>query len=102
TSCFDPAGAAASRSLNWMLGTAIASGLPLVTAVRSATLVPARRFGLDPWLGALAPYALADIAVFDDERLDRPWLVLCEGARPLDPGPGTLPEWLHDMVRVAA
>jgi len=96
----DPAHAIAARSLNSVVGSAITAGLPLVTAVRSATLVPARRFGLDPWLGALTPYALADVAVFDDERLERPWRVLCEGMGPPAPRPSTLPAWLQDMVRV--
>ncbi len=61
--------------------------------------MPARRFGLDPWLGALVPHAVADVAVFDDERLERPWLVLTGGGRPAPPGPSSLPGWLFDSVR---
>jgi adenine deaminase len=94
----DPAHALQGRSLNWVVGQAIAGGLPLVSAVRSATLVPARRFGLDPWLGALVPHAVADVAVFDDERLERPWLVLAGGARPAPAGPSSLPGRLFDSV----
>lgn len=99
TDGLDPAAAVAGRSLNWVVGQAIAAGLPLVTAVRSATLVPARRFGFDPWLGALVPHALADVAVYDDERLERPWLVLTGGAPPAPAGRSALPAWMLDSVR---
>ncbi|MEP7105288.1 MAG: adenine deaminase C-terminal domain-containing protein, partial [Chloroflexota bacterium] len=95
----DPAHAVAGRSLNWVVASAVAAGLPLATAVRSATLVPARRFGLDPWLGALVPHAVADVAVFDDERLERPWLVLAGGSPPAPAPASSLPAWLLDSVR---
>ena len=78
------------RSLNSILAAAVRSGLPIPTAVRMATLVPATRFGLAPWLGTLELGALADLAVFPDESFSAPSLVLSAGARPAPAPPGNL------------
>ena len=78
----DPRDLVSGRSLNWVVAEAVRTGLPLATAIRMASLVPAGRFGLAPWLGSLAIGAMADVAVFPDESLLSPSLVLTSGARP--------------------
>ncbi len=80
----------AGRSLNRIVGQAVELGLDLAAAVRMATLVPARRFGLHHRLGSLAPGAAADLAIYEDERLQRPRLVLVAGRRPVPTGPSDL------------
>lgn len=56
--------------INYMVKSAIAWGLPPITAVRMATLNTAEYFGLHR-LGAVAPGKVADLVVFDDfERLN--------------------------------
>ena len=78
----DPRDLVSGRSLNWVVAEAVRTGLPLATAIRMASLVPAGRFGLAPWLGSLSIGAMADVAVFPDESLLSPSLVLTSGARP--------------------
>ncbi len=56
--------------INYMIKTAIASGLEPARAIRLATLNTAEYFGLQK-LGAIAPGRIADLVVFDDfDRLD--------------------------------
>jgi adenine deaminase len=60
----------AEGHINYMVKSAIAWGLPPITAVRMATLNTAEYFGLQR-LGAVAPGKIADLVVFDDfERLN--------------------------------
>lgn len=42
-------------------------GVPLVEAIRMATLTPARAIGLDATLGSIAPGKRADLAIFEDD-----------------------------------
>jgi N-acetylglucosamine-6-phosphate deacetylase len=52
-------------------------GVPLVEAIRMATLNPARAIGLDAILGSIAPGKRADLTVFEDDF--RAWRVMIEG-----------------------
>jgi N-acetylglucosamine-6-phosphate deacetylase len=52
-------------------------GVPLVEAVRMASLNPARVIGMDARKGSLEPHKDADIAIFDDDFT--PWRVLVGG-----------------------
>jgi N-acetylglucosamine-6-phosphate deacetylase len=54
-----------------------AVGIPLVEAVRMASLNPARVIGVDPRKGSLEPGKDADIAIFEDDFT--PWRVLVGG-----------------------
>ncbi len=51
--------------INFIVRSAIAAGLPPITAFRMATLNTAEYFGLSR-LGAVAPGRIADLVVFDD------------------------------------
>ncbi|MDZ7270980.1 MAG: adenine deaminase [candidate division KSB1 bacterium] len=53
--------------INYMVKTAIAEGLPPVTAIRLATINTAEYFGLRR-LGVIAPGRTADLIAFDDFR----------------------------------
>jgi N-acetylglucosamine-6-phosphate deacetylase len=60
--------AGSTTLLNQMLPVLIhAVGIPLIEAVRMATLTPARIIGLDDRKGSLEAGKDADIAVFDDD-----------------------------------
>jgi len=61
----DPQELAQGRSLNTVVDLAVGGGLPLVRAVRMASLSVAERFGIQRWIGALGPGMIADIAVLD-------------------------------------
>ncbi|NNF44277.1 MAG: adenine deaminase [Phycisphaerales bacterium] len=64
--------------LDGLLRRVVAAGVPVATAVRHATLVPARHYGLRD-RGAVSPGFRADLAVFSGERDFRPQLVLHAG-----------------------
>jgi adenine deaminase len=64
--------------LDGLLRRVVAGGVPPASAVRHATLVPARHYGLMD-RGAVAPGYHADLVVVDDVRDFRPHLVLKEG-----------------------
>jgi adenine deaminase len=64
--------------LDYLLRRVVAAGVPPARAVRHATLVPARHYGLDD-RGAVAPGYRADVVVVDDLRDFRPSLVLKDG-----------------------
>lgn len=61
-----------------LLRRVVAAGVPGVRAVRHATLVPARHYGLSD-RGAIAPGYRADLMVVDDLRDFRAHLVLKDG-----------------------
>ena len=42
-------------------------GVPLVEAIRMATLTPARAIGEDASIGSIAPGKRADLAIFEDD-----------------------------------
>ena len=60
-----PADLLREGSINWLVHRSIQKGMDPVTAVRMATLHPARYFGLKN-LGAIAPGYWADLVVLDD------------------------------------
>jgi adenine deaminase len=64
--------------LDGLLRRAVAAGVPPADAVRHATLVPARHYGLHD-RGAAAPGYRADLVVMEDLRDFRPSLVLKDG-----------------------
>ena len=64
--------------INGLLRRVVAAGVPPARAVRHATLVPARHYGLDD-RGAVAPGYRADLAVVDDLDRFQPTLVIHDG-----------------------
>jgi adenine deaminase len=64
--------------LDGVLRRLVAGGVPAPRAVRHATLVPARHYGLNN-RGAVAPSYRADLLVVDDLRDFRPHLVVKNG-----------------------
>ena len=54
-----------------------AVGVPLVEAIRMASLTPARAIGVDAQKGSLSPGKDADITIFEDDF--SPWRVLVGG-----------------------
>jgi N-acetylglucosamine-6-phosphate deacetylase len=59
-------------------------GLPLVEAIRMATVNPARALGLDATLGRIAPGQRADLAIFEDDF--SAWRVMIGGRWTIDHG----------------
>jgi adenine deaminase len=64
--------------LDYLLRRVVAAGVPPARAVRHATLVPARHYGLSD-RGAVAPGYRADLVVADDLKEFRPVLVIKDG-----------------------
>jgi adenine deaminase len=64
--------------LDELLRRVVAGGVPSISAVRHATLIPARHYGLSD-RGAVAPGYRADIVVMDDLRQFRPAIVFKNG-----------------------
>jgi adenine deaminase len=64
--------------LDGLLRRVVAGGVPPASAVRHATLIPARHYGLSD-RGAVAPGYRADLLVVDDVRDFRSHLVLKDG-----------------------
>ena len=96
----EPAQLLAGNALNSLVARAIRSGLSVPTAVRLACLVPAQRFGLTPWIGAIVPGALADIVLLNSVETFQPAMVLCSGAAPALPRAQNTDAWMNDTVRV--
>ncbi|MCB0230191.1 MAG: amidohydrolase family protein, partial [Anaerolineae bacterium] len=70
--------AGSSTLLNQMLPVLVdVVGVPLVEAVRMATLNPARAIGVDDRKGSLLPGMDADIAIFNDDFTA--WRVMISG-----------------------
>ncbi len=65
--------------LDYLLRRVVAGGVPAAHAVRHASLIPARQYGLLD-RGAIAPGYRADVVVVDDLRAFQPALVLKDGA----------------------
>jgi len=59
-------------------------GLPLVEAIRMATVNPARAIGLDATLGRIAAGQRADLAIFEDDF--SAWRVMIGGRWTIDHG----------------
>ena len=53
-------------------------GVPLVEAIRMATLTPARAIGEDASIGSIAPGKRADLAIFEDDF--SAWRVMIGGS----------------------
>ncbi len=64
--------------IDGLLRRVVSAGVPAATAVRQASLVPARHYGLLD-RGAVAPGYRADLFVVDDLRDFRPFLTLKDG-----------------------
>ena len=64
--------------IDGLLRRVVAAGVPPATAVRHATLVPFRHYGLLDQ-GAVTPGYRADLVVTDDAREFRPYLVIKHG-----------------------
>jgi adenine deaminase len=64
--------------IDGLLRRVVAGGVAPASAVRHATLIPARHYGLYE-RGAVAPGYRADLVVVDDVRDFRPWLVMKNG-----------------------
>jgi adenine deaminase len=64
--------------INSLLLRVIAAGVSPASAVRHATLVPAKHYGLSD-RGAIAPGYRADLVVMDNWQQRDPWLVLHRG-----------------------
>ncbi|HVD02383.1 MAG TPA: adenine deaminase C-terminal domain-containing protein [Candidatus Dormibacteraeota bacterium] len=95
-----PGDLVAGRSLNQLVAMAAGTGLPVPSALRMATLVPATRFGLAPWLGTLAPGSVADLAVYPDETFTAPSMVLSSGTRSVAAPAGDLHslDWIPPAI----
>ena len=72
----------AGRSLNAVVGDAVELGLAALTGLRLATLNPARRLGLAPWIGTLDTGSLADIQIKSSIDAPVPDIVLVGGRIP--------------------
>ncbi len=66
--------------MDYVLRTAITSGIPPLHAYQMATINPAAYYGLDEEIGGIGPGRRADIVVLDDVRNPTPHLVLARGA----------------------
>lgn len=64
--------------INGLLLRVIAAGVSPASAVRHATLIPARHYGLSD-RGAIAPGYRADLVVMDNWQQREPWLVINQG-----------------------
>lgn len=70
----------AGHSLNAVVGDAGELGLAALTALRLATLNPARRLRLEPWIGTLDVGSLADIQIRSSIDAPVPDVVIVGGA----------------------
>jgi len=59
-----------ARKMRQLAGNAVAHGLPWEDALAGLTRVPARTFGVDGELGAIAPGLRADLVLWDGDPLD--------------------------------
>jgi imidazolonepropionase-like amidohydrolase len=59
-----------SRVLLWEVAMAVANGLPAETAVRAATIEPARLWGVADRVGSLEPGKDADLVLFDGDPFE--------------------------------
>ena len=59
-----------ARKLRQLAGNAVAHGLPWDDALAGLTRVPARTFGVDDAIGAIAPGLRADLVLWDGDPLD--------------------------------
>jgi adenine deaminase len=91
----------AGRSLNAVVAKAVRDGLPLARAIRAATLVPARRFGLNS-SGRIAVGAYADLVVVGDRDSLLPKLVLVGGREPRPAADVEPPASMLDTIGPAA
>ncbi|MGY1458635.1 MULTISPECIES: amidohydrolase family protein [unclassified Luteimonas] len=59
-----------ARKLRQLAGNAVANGLPWDDGLAGLTRVPARTFGVDGEIGAIAPGLRADLVLWDGDPLD--------------------------------
>ncbi|WP_131785121.1 adenine deaminase C-terminal domain-containing protein [Protofrankia symbiont of Coriaria ruscifolia] len=84
---------------------AVKAGMDPLTAVRMATLAPARRHGLDHLLGSLTPTHLADIQIVSEIAGPHPPEVVLSGGRlaaergrPLFDNLDVIPAWARERL----
>ncbi|AEH08688.1 MULTISPECIES: adenine deaminase C-terminal domain-containing protein [Protofrankia] len=88
---------------------AVAAGMAPMTAVRMATLAPARRHGLEHLLGSLTPARLADIQIVSEIAGFQPPEVVLSGGRlaaergrPLFDNLDVVPAWARERLSLPA
>ncbi len=70
----------AEGHMDFVVRRAIEEGVDPITAIRMATLNPAEHFGLDHYIGAIAPGRAADIVLLSDLEAVRVDMVVADGA----------------------
>jgi adenine deaminase len=96
-----------SGYMEYVVQKAIDLGFSPVTAFQMASLNAAQRFGLDDYIGGIAPGKYADIVVIPDLKVVRPDYVISKGklvsenGRPtVEPRIHAFPEWMLKTVHL--
>ncbi|MEJ2738382.1 MAG: adenine deaminase C-terminal domain-containing protein [Dehalococcoidia bacterium] len=93
--------------MEYVVQKAIDLGFSPVTAFQMASLNAAQRFGLDDYIGGIAPGKYADIVIIPDLKIVRADYVISKGklvsekGHPIgEPGNHTFPEWMLKTVHL--
>lgn len=93
--------------LEFVVQKAIDLGFDPVTAIKMATIHPAQRFGLDNFIGGIAPGKLADIVIIPELSTIRPErvisngkLIFRDGALLIEPEKYAYPAWTEKSIRL--
>jgi adenine deaminase len=73
-------------NMDWVVKSAVENGIAPIKAIQMATINPARYFGLDGFVGAIAPGRLAHILIAESMENPFPRLVLAKGRRVAEDG----------------